>query len=88
MINIDKQTIPFCLIKEKTMEWGEIYYEYNPMFIIILTEKNLSLKESIIFLEKIILKTNYQIFIIYYLILKKKNEFVILIMKILTELRC
>lgn len=49
MINIDRQTIPFCLIKEKTMEWGEIYYEYNPMFITILTEKNLSLKESIIF---------------------------------------
>lgn len=49
MINIDRQTIPFCLIKEKTMEWGEVYNEYNPMFITILTEKNLSLKESIIF---------------------------------------
>lgn len=50
MINIDRQTTPFCLIKEKTMEWGETYNEYNPMFITILTEKNLSLKESIIFL--------------------------------------
>lgn len=49
MIKIERNTKPFCLIKEKTMDWGEKYDEYSPMFNIILTSNNYSLEESIVF---------------------------------------
>ena len=49
MIKIERNTKPFCLIKEKTMDWGEKYDEYSPMFNIILTSKDYSLEESIVF---------------------------------------
>ena len=48
MIKIERNTKPFCLIKEKTIDWGEKYDEYSPMFNIILTSNNYSLEESII----------------------------------------
>ena len=43
MIKIERNTKPFCLIKEKTMDWGEKYDEYSPMFNIILTSNDYSL---------------------------------------------
>lgn len=49
MIKIERNTKPFCLIKEKKMDWGEKYDEYSPMFNIILTSSNYSLEESIVF---------------------------------------
>ena len=49
MIKIERNTKPFCLIKEKKMDWGEKYDEYSPMFNIILTSKDYSLEESIVF---------------------------------------
>jgi len=49
MIKIERNTKPFCLIKEKTMDWGEKYDEYSPMFNIILTSNDYSLEESIVF---------------------------------------
>ena len=49
MIKVERNTKPFCLIKEKTMDWGEKYDEYSPMFNIILTSNNYSLEESIVF---------------------------------------
>ena len=49
MIKIERNTKPFCLIKEKKMDWGEKYDEYSPMFNIILTSNNYSLEESIVF---------------------------------------
>ena len=49
MIKIERNTKPFCLIKEKTMDWGEKYDEYSPMFNIILTSNDNSLEESIVF---------------------------------------
>ena len=58
MIKIERNTKPFCLIKEKTMDWGEKYDEYSPMFNIILTSNNYSLEESIVSLGKTILKSN------------------------------
>ena len=49
MIKIERNTKPFCLIKEKKMDWGEKYDEYSPMFNIILTSNDYSLEESIVF---------------------------------------
>ena len=49
MIKIERNTKPFCLIKEKKMDWGEKYDEYSPMFNIILISNNYSLEESIVF---------------------------------------
>ena len=49
MIKIERNTKPFCLIKEKKMDWGEKYDEYSPMFNIILISSNYSLEESIVF---------------------------------------
>ena len=49
MIKIERNTKPFCLIKEKKMDWGEKYDEYSPMFNIILTSNNYSFEESIVF---------------------------------------
>ena len=49
MIKVERNTKPFCLIKEKTMDWGEKYDEYSPMFNIILTSNDYSLEESIVF---------------------------------------
>ena len=49
MIKIERNTKPFCLIKEKKMDWGEKYDEYSPIFNIILTSSNYSLEESIVF---------------------------------------
>ena len=49
MIKIERNTKPFCLIKEKKMDWGEKYDEYSPMFNIILISSNYSFEESIVF---------------------------------------
>ncbi|GET46532.1 hypothetical protein RCZ01_18340 [Capnocytophaga felis] len=50
IIDIDRETLPFCLIKEKSFEWGEIYQEYIPIFQVFFSNENLSLEESILFL--------------------------------------
>ena len=48
MIKIERNTKPFCLIKEKTMDWGEKYDEYSPMFIIPLRNLLFSLGKTIL----------------------------------------
>ena len=72
MIKIERNTKPFCLIKEKTMDWGEKYDEYSPMFNIILTSNNYSLEESIVFFGENNFKK--QLFSLYNVINNKEEQ--------------
>ena len=72
MIKIERNTKPFCLIKEKKMDWGEKYDEYSPMFNIILTSSNYSLEESIVFFGENNFKK--QLFSLYNVINNKEEQ--------------
>ena len=72
MIKIERNTKPFCLIKEKTIDWGEKYDEYSPMFNIILTSNNYSLEESIVFFGENNFKK--QLFSLYNVINNKEEQ--------------
>ena len=72
MIKVERNTKPFCLIKEKTMDWGEKYDEYSPMFNIILTSNNYSLEESIVFFGENNFKK--QLFSLYNVINNKEEQ--------------
>ena len=72
MIKIERNTKPFCLIKEKKMDWGEKYDEYSPMFNIILTSNNYSLEESIVFFGENNFKK--QLFSLYNVINNKEEQ--------------
>ena len=72
MIKIERNTKPFCLIKEKTMDWGEKYDEYSPMFNVILTSNSYSLEESIVFFGENNFKK--QLFSLYNVINNKEEQ--------------
>ena len=72
MIQIERHTKPFCLIKEKTMDWGEKYDEYSPMFNVILTSNSYSLEESIVFFGENNFKK--QLFSLYNVINNKEEQ--------------
>lgn len=72
MIKIERNTKPFCLIKEKKMDWGEKYDEYSPMFNIILTSNDYSLEESIVFFGENNFKK--QLFSLYNVINNKEEQ--------------
>ena len=72
MIKIERNTKPFCLIKEKKMDWGEKYDEYSPMFNVILTSNSYSLEESIVFFGENNFKK--QLFSLYNVINNKEEQ--------------
>jgi hypothetical protein len=48
--NIDKSTVPFCLVEERKFDWGEPYTTHHPIFKITPTSEEFSLEDSVIIL--------------------------------------